>query len=71
MGNQQDPFVDPERQRSDQRQMVPQHMPHAHPAFQESNPSVVLYIFLLLLGYLVLALLYGVALLQLGLLNAG
>jgi hypothetical protein len=71
MGNQQTPFVDPERRHTDQTQMVPQHMPHGHRAVGESMSSLLPSVLLLLLGYLVLALLYGVALLQLGLLNGG
>lgn len=70
MGNQETPFVDPEKQHTDQRQMLPEHMHNAHPAFQQSNPPVLPYILLLLLGYLVIAILYGIVLMQLDLLNA-
>jgi hypothetical protein len=62
MGNQETPFVDPERLNTDQKQMFPEHSHKAYPAFQQCNPSVLLSILLLLLGYLVIAILYGIAL---------
>jgi hypothetical protein len=70
MSKQETP-LDPERQHTNQRRMFPEeHVHNAHAPFQQPRLPVLPSILLLVLGFLVIAILYGIALMQFDLLNA-
>ncbi len=69
MNDQESPFNHPERQPADQ-ELASLDVSNSHPELQQSRPPILPYILMLLVGIFLIALLYGYAVAQLGLLNA-